>query len=179
MGQPKTILILRHGEKTTDGSDEFLSLKGKERAAGLAYFMPATFGQIDHIFAAGVSADSESCRPQDTIYPLAHKINVPLRRQFMKTEIPQMVQFINANDIFTDSVVVICWQHTLIQEIATTFGAVDVPAGKWHGHIFDLVWKLTLQSNKTYSIEQIPQLLLYGDTDELISQNKKDGLETT
>ena len=69
MGYPKEILILRHAEKPTDASNENLSPKGYERAAALSYYLPNTFGTIDHIFAGGVGHKSHSKRPIETITP--------------------------------------------------------------------------------------------------------------
>lgn len=68
---PKQILIIRHGEKPgdpgmdskDDGPD--LSTKGYERAAALAFELPAAFGEIDYLFAAPQVNEQRSPRGDD------------------------------------------------------------------------------------------------------------------
>ncbi len=168
MGYPKEILILRHAEKPADTSNENLATKGYERAAALAYYLPDAFGTIDHIFAAGVGPKSHSKRPVETITPLAERLHKKVHDTFLKYQFPEMVSHIFSDDSYTDSVVAIAWQHTDIESIATAFGAEKVPTTKWPEACFDLVWKLTYTGNKSYVLTQIPQLLLYGDSNDII-----------
>lgn len=68
---PAQILIIRHGEKPgnpgvdnkDDGPD--LSTKGYERAAALAFELPAAFGEIDYLFAAPQVNEQRSPRGDD------------------------------------------------------------------------------------------------------------------
>jgi hypothetical protein len=168
MGHPKEILIIRHAEKPADTSNENLSTKGYERAAALAFYMPDAFGTIDHIFAAGVGHKSHSERPMETITPLANRLGKKVHDSFLKYQYPEMIAHIFGDDKYTDSTIAIAWQHTDIEDIATKFGTLKVPTTKWPGACFDLVWKLTLNEDKSYSLTQIPQLLLYGDSDDII-----------
>ncbi|WP_298420622.1 hypothetical protein [uncultured Kordia sp.] len=169
MGHPKEILILRHAEKPTEASNENLSIKGYERAAALAYYMPATFGTIDHIFAAGVGHKSHSKRPVETITPLAERLGKKVHDSYLKYEYPEMITHIFGDDKYTGKTIAIAWQHTDIEDIATKFGALEVPTSKWPGDCFDLVWKLTLNDDNSYTLNQIPQLLMYGDSDDVIT----------
>ena len=169
MGYPTEILIIRHAEKPADITNENLSTKGYERAAALAYYLPATFGTIDHIFAAGVGHKSHSERPRETVTPLAERLGKKLHDSYLNYEYKEMITHIFNDDTYTDSKIVVAWQHTDIEDISNAFGAQDVPASKWPGDCFDLVWKLTYNGNKTYSLEQIPQLLMYGDSDDIIA----------
>jgi len=168
MGYPKEILILRHAEKPADVSNENLSVKGYERAAALAYYMPNAFGSIDHIFAAGVGHKSHSERPRETITPLAERLGIKVHHKYLKYEYQEMVNHIFDDDKYTNTTIAIAWQHTDIEAIATAFGAEKVPTSKWAGKCFDLVWKLTYDGNKGYTLAQIPQLLMYGDSDDII-----------
>lgn len=168
MGHPKEILILRHAEKPADITNENLSTKGYERAAALAYYLPNAFGTIDYIFAAGVGHKSHSKRPMETITPLAERLDKKVHHKYLKYEYPEMITHIFGDDKYTDKTIAIAWQHTDIEDIATKFGAQEVPTSKWPGDCFDLVWKLTLNTNKSYTLEQIPQLLMYGDSDDII-----------
>ena len=168
MGYPKEILILRHAEKPVDTSNENLSVKGYERAAALAYYMPDAFGTIDHIFAAGVGHKSNSERPRETITPLAERLNKKVHDTYLKYQYTEMIHHIFGDDKYTDTTIAIAWQHTDIEAIATAFGAEKVPTSKWPGDCFDLVWKLTYNGNKGYTLDQIPQLLMHGDCDDII-----------
>ncbi|WP_053002420.1 hypothetical protein [Kordia jejudonensis] len=168
MGHPKEILILRHAEKPADTSNENLSTKGYQRAAALAYYLPETFGAIDHIFAAGVGHKSHSKRPIETITPLAERLGKKIHDSYLKYQYPEMIAHIFGDDTYTNSTIAIAWQHTDIEDIANAFGAVKVPTTKWPGDCFDLVWKLTLNADNSYALEQIPQLLMYGDSDDII-----------
>ncbi len=168
MGYPKEILILRHAEKPADTSNENLSTKGYERAAALAYYLTETFGTIDHIFAAGVGLKSPSKRPLETITPLATLIDKKIHDAFLKYQYQEMAAHILGDDNYTDARVAISWQHTDIEAIANAFGTKNVPTSPWPEDCFDLVWKLTYNGDKTYTLTQIPQLLMYGDTDQTI-----------
>jgi len=168
MGHPKEILIFRHAEKPADTSNENLSTKGYERAAALAYYLPDAFGTIDHIFAAGVGHKSHSERPKETITPLAERLGKKVHDSYLKYQYQEMINHIFGDDTYTDSKIAIAWQHTDIESIATAFGTLKVPTTKWPGDCFDLVWKLTLNADKSYTLEQFPQLLMYGDSDDII-----------
>ncbi|PTX63014.1 hypothetical protein C8N46_102415 [Kordia periserrulae] len=168
MGYPKEILIIRHAEKPADPSNENLATKGYERAAALAYYVPANFNTIDHIFAAGVGLKSPSKRPVETVTPLAARLNKKIHDSFLKYQYQDMVTHILNDDSYNDSVIAIAWQHTNIEAIATAFGAKEVPSSLWPESCFDLVWKLTYNGDTTYTLTQIPQLLMYGDTDQTI-----------
>lgn len=168
MGYPKEILIIRHAEKPADVINENLSTKGYERAAALAYYLPATFGTIDYVFAAGVGQKSHSKCPRETVTPLAERLGKKLHDSYLKYEYKEMITHIFNDDKYTDSKIVVAWQHTDIEDISNAFGTQDVPTSKWPGDCFDLVWKLTYNGDKTYSLAQIPQLLMYGDSDDII-----------
>ncbi|WP_160127682.1 protein-tyrosine phosphatase family protein [Kordia antarctica] len=168
MGYPKEILILRHAEKPADASNENLSIKGYERAAALAYYLPDAFGTVDHIFAAGVGLKSHSERPRETITPLAKRLGKKIHDSYLKYQYQEMIDHIFGDDTYTDSTIAIAWQHTDIEDISTAFGAQKVPTKKWPEDCFDLVWKLTLNEDKSYALTQIPQLLMHGDSDDII-----------
>lgn len=168
MGYPKEILIIRHAEKPADATNENLSTKGYERAAALAYYLPATFGAIDHIFAAGVGLKSPSKRPTETVTPLATQLGKKIHDTYLKDEYQDMVSHILGDDSYTNTVIAIAWQHTDIESITNAFRTKDVPTTPWPEDCFDLVWKLRYNGDKTYTLEQIPQLLLYGDTENII-----------
>ncbi len=65
--KPQVILVMRHAEKPADPADPDLSSTGQERAAELAKYIPATFGDLDFLFAAAIS--KHSARPFETVKP--------------------------------------------------------------------------------------------------------------
>lgn len=169
MGKPKTILILRHAEKPQDKNNEYLSVKGHERAASLAYYMPDAFGHIDYIFAAGIGKHSHSHRPVDTITPLADILGKKVHQKYLKDDYKNMITHIFSKpEKYTNSQIVVCWEHKDIASIAKDFGTTNVPSTPWPKSCFDLVWKLTLQNDGSYHLNQIAQLLLYGDSKDYI-----------
>jgi len=74
--KPQFILVMRHAEKPADPADPDLSSTGKERAAELAKYIPATFGDLDFLFAAAIS--KHSARPFETVKPLLKRTGLPI-----------------------------------------------------------------------------------------------------
>ena len=165
---PSTIYILRHAEKPSNESDEKLSTKGRERAAALAYYFPSIAPDIGYIFAAGFGHHSPSHRPVETVAPLAQRLNKDVNEEYLKDDYCDLVKYILGDSKYTNEVIVVCWEHTFIEDICNDFGATNVPEEKWPDCRFDLVWRLDYQANQTYQLTQIPQLLMYGDQDTII-----------
>jgi hypothetical protein len=66
--------------------------------------------------------------------------------------------------------VLISWQHEAIPEIANLIrGSADAIPPSWPGHVYDLVWVLDLQASGAWSFTQVPELVMPGDTEKLIS----------
>lgn len=173
MGYPKEILIVRHAENAADATKVNLSTKGYERAAALAYRLPDTFGKIDHIFAAGVGHESPKKYAVETVTPLATLLRKKIHSEFLAYQVQGMITHILGNHTYTDSVIAIAWQQIDLAVIATTFGAKNVPTTPWPDDCYDLVWKLTYNGDQTYTLTQTPQLLLYGDTENIIVDPEK------
>jgi broad specificity phosphatase PhoE len=71
-------------------------------------------------------------------------------------------------------VVLICWEHDHIPSLASSLPTVagTVIPQLWPGDRFDVIWTFTLASggaSAQYTFGQIPQQLLSGDTDTVIS----------
>jgi hypothetical protein len=67
--------------------------------------------------------------------------------------------------------VLIAWQHEASPAIANQILGNDTTAPqKWPGSRFDLVWVFDLDAGSgTYTFTQVPQLLLAGDSPDVIS----------
>lgn len=68
-----------------------------------------------------------------------------------------------------DGIVLIAWEHQDIPGIANlVLGNSTTAPQKWPGDRFDIVWIFYLQ-NDAYLFSQVPQRLLAGDGDTVIS----------
>ena len=69
-----------------------------------------------------------------------------------------------------DGVVLICWEHDHIPALANALPTVTGTAipQAWPGDRFDVIWTFTLAAGQ-YTFGQIPQLLLSGDADTVIT----------
>ena len=72
----KTVLIMRHAEKTDDPEAQSLAKSEKVRAKRLAEFIPEKFGVPDFIFASAISR--HSARLYETMVLLSKKTGVPI-----------------------------------------------------------------------------------------------------
>ena len=117
------------------------------------------FSTPNHIFATAPSKNSK--RPLETVLPLATALNLPVYDS-IKDDDPGIKKLVNAvlNE-FPGQVVLICWHHGKIPEIAKTLGIAKPP--KWDGKVFDRVWEITFPKGKAALNDQ-PQMLLYGDS---------------
>jgi hypothetical protein len=163
---PVQILIIRHGEKPGDPSaqddetDPNLSVKGRERAAALAFYVPATFQPVDFLFATKQSKNSN--RPVETITPLSQAIQQPIDSTYSDDDFEKLAKHIQTHPKYAGKRVLICWHHGRIPDLARALG-VSNPPDKWHGDVFDLVWQIDYADNQA-KLTIINQKLLYGDS---------------
>ena len=184
---PKTtkIMIIRHAEKPPDSGEPFgvtgegdqdaesLTIEGWQRAGGLACLFAPARGPLqdpelatpNFLFASASKSGGGSKRPLETITPLASKLGLtPTTHK--KTDFDEIA----AVAMSCGGIALISWQHEDIPSIANIIVGNDttVPQ-KWPGHRFDLVWVFDLiASSSSYSFTQVPQLLLAGDSADLI-----------
>jgi hypothetical protein len=177
---PKTVLIIRHAEKTGDKEDIHLSEPGKQRAEVLhQLFEPSKdranpFPKPDFIFAAAHHKDSQ--RPLETITPSATRWKMSINNSFDSKLPPPDADKKNAklnmhnlrDEIFGDSkyfgkTILICWRHSTLPELAKTFKASKVPE-KWDDNIFDRVWLISYDDEGAAKFEDLPQRLIKGDS---------------
>ena len=113
------------------------------------------------IMATAPSKHSQ--RPIETVTPLALALNLHIYDRFADkdADIQKMTKAILNDHSFAGEVVLICWHHGKIPEIAKALGVAKPP--KWDGKIFDRVWQITFEKGKA-KLEDLPQMLLYGDS---------------
>lgn len=163
---PAEILIIRHAEKNSDGVD--LSDRGHERATALVDFFEqqrqvTRFGTPVAIYAGAPTHEDGSQRAIETVAPLAESLGLELRTGFHKKEVGALVNEVLSNHLYDGKMVLICWEHGLIPDIANAIGAGSVPA-KWKGSDFDRVWRIDFDGDQPGDVEDLPQHLLPGDS---------------
>jgi hypothetical protein len=172
-----TIMVIRHAEKPTDNiqgvtaqgekDPESLIVMGWQRAGALARLFavpPSPMCVPQFLFAAGAEKATSSERPVETITPLSAKLGLKINTTWKKKHWSEMTDAA----LQVKGVVLICWQHDDIPNIANKILGKDV-APKWPGDRFDMVWLFTYDAaSKKYKFTQVPQLLLAGDSDKPI-----------
>jgi hypothetical protein len=163
------ILLIRHAEKpddesrgvNSDGSpdDKSLTVRGWQRAGALV----AQFGDANFLFAS----HSSSSRPRQTLEPLSAKQNVQLNLDFGKGDESRLAAAAKASG----GVVLICWQHEYMSAVANSIlGDTATAPQKWLEDRFDVTWVFDLDERTGgYAFTQRPQLLLAGDSSDVIS----------
>lgn len=163
---PSEIIIIRHAEKPESGSQ--LSPKGFQRANALPQFF-AKYPVPVAIYAAGVKQDGptvdepeKSVRSIQTVMPLAKKLNLKIHVEFTKKETEELVQAVMATPQYDGGLVVICWEHKVIQTIAQELGFTNAP--QWPDDVFDRAWILNFSNGHFVNASNVGQHLLPGDS---------------
>jgi hypothetical protein len=155
---PAQVVIIRHAEKPDDGSTG-LTAAGEQRAQELVGFFEnnpvmTRFGRPAAIFATNPEGESE--RPVLTITPTANAFGLPVDSSIDNTDVDGLVSAVMNNPSYEGRTVIICWHHGTIPEIATAFGARNVPR-KWKGSVYDQSWVLQFSGNQVTSFVDVPQ----------------------
>ncbi len=164
---PAQILLIRHAEKPADGVD--LSDAGKQRAAALAGLFkktdarPNPFPTPDFIFAASNSKHSH--RSLETVTPLAKSLNLHIDDKYPDDDFAQLADHILHKSKYEGKVVLICWHHGKLPELAHALKAADAP-DHFKGSEFDRVWQITYDNQGKATFVNRPQRLLPGDAPE-------------
>ena len=177
--------------KKDDDSGNNLSIRGSARATALPSlfvsgdsqlacefdFVPPSFaGSYEQIPLKGTpprlptpqsiiatARSKHSQRPIETVTPLAIALTLHINDRFADkdADIKEMTEAILNNYSFAGEIVLICWHHGKIPDIAKALGIAKPP--KWDGKIFDRVWQITFAKGKA-TLADLPQMLLYGDS---------------
>jgi hypothetical protein len=110
-------------------------------------------------------------RSYQTIQGLSERLELPITCEYAQGQEQQL-----ADSLVRDhaGAVLICWEHKHIPLIAS---ALPLAAGtaiphRWPGDRYDVIWSFTLDPGRgraRYTFSQIPQLLLAGDADTVIT----------
>jgi hypothetical protein len=176
-----TIMLIRHAEKPDDedgGVDQKgkpdkhdLIVRGWQRAGALVQFFanprdpngpikpPAT------IFATEPSSQTASKRPLDTVTPLAEFLSIDIDSDITEGAEQDLVD----QAVASTGVVLIAWHHEAIPKIANLILQNQTAPQKWPGDRFDVVWIFSrAAANGPWTFSQAPQLLLSGDSPDVI-----------
>lgn len=171
---PAQVILIRHGEKQDVGPE--LNAQGFKRAGALVNFFksePAVtrYGTPAAIYAAAPKNADSSVRSIQTVTPLAKALGIKIDADFTRGQTSAVVQDLMENPAYDGRMVLICWQHTNLVQLAQTLAEynnsqkVAIPQ-VWPDGAFDRVWLLDLSKNgKVVSFQNLPQRLLPGDSD--------------
>jgi hypothetical protein len=187
---PDTIYIIRHGEKPVqppltgvdfEGSPNAHSLlpQGWQRSGALMILFNPALGPMQAGLRTptalvsptwGRPGKTAQHRSHQTIQGLSDRLGIPIVSDFAEGKEAQL-----AASIVSDysGVVLICWEHSRIPELASSLPVVSGTAipQKWPADRFDVIWTFTLvpgSGHPQYRFGQIPQQLLPGDADTVI-----------
>jgi hypothetical protein len=166
LGKPAQVIIIRHAEKPPEGDS--LSLKGRERAAALVpYFLGTpevlTYKTPAAIYAQKSTKGHRSLRPVETVQGLADALKLKII-QYPHDDYAQMVEEINAKPEYEGKMVLICWEHHGIPDIARAFRAKDAPDK--FPDAFDRTWVITFPPDGKPTFRDLAQKLMYKDSSD-------------
>jgi hypothetical protein len=187
---PEVIYIIRHAEKPLKpplsgvdyegGQNEHSLLpRGWQRSGALAALFHPDLGpmrpglRIPTALVApswGHPGKTAAHRAYQTIQGLSEHLRLPITAQFAQGQEQEL-----ADSLVRDhsGVVLICWEHKHIPVIASSLPVVSGTAlpRRWPGDRYDVIWSFTRIPEPgpvRYTFDQIPQLLLAGDTGTVI-----------
>jgi hypothetical protein len=128
---------------------------------------PATLLSPDY----GSADKTTAHRTHQTIQGLADRLGLTIVSDFPEGSEAELAASVVSSH---SGIVLICWEHDHIPAIATSLATVPgtVIPQPWPGDRFDVIWVFSLvpgAASAQYTFSQIPQQLLSGDTDTIIS----------
>jgi broad specificity phosphatase PhoE len=110
-------------------------------------------------------------RTHETIQALSDRLGLAIVSAYAEGDEPALAAAVVSQN---SGVVLICWEHDHIPALASSLPTVTgtVIPSPWPGDRFDVIWAFMLAPGTAppqYTFTQIPQQLLSGDTDTVIS----------
>ena len=112
-------------------------------------------------FLFATQASKSSNRPVETITPLSAALNLTYDDKHADGDYGKVASDILTNSKYVGAVVLVCWHHGNIPNLAIALGVEKPPP--WRGTIFDRVWVISYSGGKA-SLADDAQELLYGDS---------------
>lgn len=180
------IMVVRHGEKPGspgapygvdhDGAQnkDCLIPRGWQRSGALAcLFSEWGVAGRKHLAVPtkvyATNPQSKSRRPKETVSAVSQLQFHGAEPDITWGEGDETTLVDHAKNDAKQGPVLIGWHHEKIPTIANAIlGNSTTAPQHWPGKRFDMVWVFELQSDGTWKFEQVPQLVLYGDSDKPI-----------
>ncbi len=183
----RKVMIIRHGEKPPrngpppfgvdlDGlhSKNQLTPRGWQRAGALVLLFAPLDGRVMRspierptaVFAAGISDETSSLRPQSTVAAVVAALGPGVAL----TVLPAPGQEGEAARQILDSGVavgLVCWEHSRIGDLVGALTGGQIVSPHWNDTRYDGVLVLTL--GPPWTLTEVPQLLLAGDASSSVS----------
>ena len=183
MTTPRTLLLIRHGEKPFRGcqgvdaqgkaNPDGLIPKGWERAGALVtLFAPNGTTVHSALPTPGALVSPQYSglvhRPYLTLIPLSQRLKITIVSSHDVDAHPAKIA---RSLLATESaVVLVCWEHEHLVNIAGAIAAAvtmanpgDRPAS-WPGNRFDVIWRFDLdEQTRSWTFASLDQQLLAGD----------------
>ena len=154
--------------------------RGWQRSGALAVFFDPALGPLQAGLTTpaallspsyGSTAKTAGHRTYQTIQGLSDRLGLAIVSGFAEGSEAQLAASVVSS---YSGVVLICWEHDHIPALATSLPTVagTVIPQPWPGDRFDVIWTFTLVPGSApaqYTFGQIPQQLLSGDVDTVIS----------
>jgi broad specificity phosphatase PhoE len=152
----KTILIMRHAEKSSDPMDPDLSSAGRTRAQQLASYIPATFGKPNFLLASAESKHSR--RPIETLEPLAATCGLAIDDHYADQDYGALAHDLRKDAEYSGALSVVCWHHGNIPNLMHALKAAtgDYP-DPWDRDVFNLILRLDIQDDGTPKVTQVTE----------------------
>lgn len=157
MTESSTIYLLRHAEDAPDPKSIHLSEQGHHRALGLIeLFAPGgRFLTPQFLVAADKSKHSNRCF--ETLRPLADDLDLVIDRSFADDKYKALAQRIKSGKKGQGAVLLICWHHESLPNLAKALGAKVLPSKSWPDGDFDSVWVLHFDATGLRGIHSEPE----------------------
>jgi hypothetical protein len=178
-GPSATLMIVRHAEKPlTDGPPGGVDADGRGDKHSLTTTGWARAGALVELFAstrnppppgllrpdalyAAVRGDSESKRPMQTLLPLAARLGEAVNTTFGQGHEAGLAAELATRTGST----LVSWEHKAIATIVARLGPITpTPPAGWPDDRYDVVWVFTADGAGGWHFQQVPQLLLAGDS---------------
>ena len=122
---PAQVLIIRHGERPDTGNN--LSIRGWARPHALVHYFETNPAVTQHgtpvaIYASRPGSVDPSEREIETVTPLSQAIHVRINATYEEDNYTPMVKEIMNTPQYDGKMVLICWEHRMINDLAAAFG---------------------------------------------------------
>ena len=149
---PAQIVLIRHAEKPDDSGNPHLSPAGVARANRLTAFVTqdaavGRFGKPAVIYATKTTKDDNGQRTQETVAPLAKALGLRVRAPYHGKQYAALAKLILGTPAYAGKMVVICWNHEEIPELAAALGVSPQPP-KWKGSVYDAVYIISYRDGR-------------------------------